>query len=128
MAIEAFTAMLKHCSQAMKNRIEEATNYETEIRNNPFILLETIKSKMFGQIRAKYEYNQVTDTLLQFFGTKQDHGESLIDYSARFKQAKDNVKSTLGTEFLHKFIETTDKYKNAGDGKEKTAVLTESWD
>ena len=112
----------------MKNRIEEATNYETEIQNNPFILLEAIKSKMFRQIQTKYKYNQVTDTLLQFFSTKQEHGESLIDYSMGFKQAKDNVKLTLGTGFLYKFIENTNKYKNACKGEEQKAVLADSWD
>ena len=59
---EAFTVILKHCSQIMKNRSEEVTNCETEIRNNPFKLLEAIKTKMFGQVQAKYKYNQVTDT------------------------------------------------------------------
>ena len=95
---EAFTVMLKHCSQAMKNRVKEASNYETDIRNNPFKLLEAIKTKIFGQVRAKYKYNQVTNMLLQFFSTKQEHGESLTVYIKQFKQARDNVKLTLGAD------------------------------
>ena len=67
---EAFTVILKHCSQAMKNRVKEASDCETDIRNDPFELLEAIKTEMFGQVRAKCECNQITDASLQFFSTK----------------------------------------------------------
>ena len=112
----------------MKNRVKEATNYEMEIRNNPFKLPKEIKTKMFGQVRAKYKYNQVTNTLLQFFGTKQEHGESLTECNKRFKQARDNVKSTLGIEFLHGFIKNTDKCNNVCEDKEQGTVLAKLWD
>ena len=55
--------------------------------------METIKLKMYGQVRAKYEYVQPTDTILQFLSLKQDHGESLIDYDKHFKQSVDNLKA-----------------------------------
>ena len=75
--------------------------------------METIKMKMYGQVRAKYEFVQPTDTILQFLSLKQDHGESLIEYSKRFKQSLDNLKAIFGKEFLSGYIEKTDDYKKS---------------
>ena len=57
----------------MQNRIEETSEFEAKIRNNPWEILSTIKLRMYGQVRAKYEYVQPTDTLIQFLTLKQDH-------------------------------------------------------
>ena len=97
----------------MYNRIEEVSNFESEIRNDPFKLLELIEMKMYGQMRAKYKYFQVTDTLLQFLTTKQDHREYLTDFAKRFKHTRDTMELILGKEFLHRFVRKTDKYFQA---------------
>ena len=47
-------------------------------------MLEVIKMKMYGQVRAKYKYTQVTDMLVQLINTKQEHGETLTEYAKRF--------------------------------------------
>ena len=74
---------------------------------------------MYGQVHAKYKYTQVTDTLVQFINTKQEHAESLVEYAKRFKQSKDNVKSILGPKFLSNFVENTDEYRELHKDKEK---------
>ena len=61
---KSYTLIFGYCNKTMQNRIEETTDFETIIRNDPFILLDTIKLKMYGQVRAKYEFVQPTDTLL----------------------------------------------------------------
>ena len=76
----------------MQNRIEEVGNFESEIRNDPFKLMKLIKLKMYGHVRAKYEYVQVTDTLLQFLTKKQDQGEQLTGFAKIFRQTRDNMK------------------------------------
>ena len=40
-------------------------------------------------------------------GTKQEDEELLIECTKRFKQAQDNVKSIVGTEWLEAFMELT---------------------
>ena len=87
-------------------------------------MLEEIKMKMYGQVRAKYKFSQVTDTLVQMIGTRQEHGEMLTDYAKRFKQSQDNVKSILGTKFLDNFIEHTDKYTKTNDSTINTKFST----
>ena len=103
----------------MKNRIEEDKIFDKDIQNNPFRILEEIKLKMYGQVRAKYEYTQVTDTLVQFINTKQEHPESLVEYAKRFKQSKDNVKSIQAPKFLSNFVKNTDEYWELHKDEEK---------
>ena len=89
---KAYTIIYGYCNQTMKNRIEEDKFFDKDIQNNTFRILEEIKLKMYGQVWAKYEYTQVTDTLVQFINTKQQHRELLTDYGKRFKQSRENVK------------------------------------
>ena len=80
----------------MQNRIEESAGFKADIQNNPFTLFKKIKLKMYGQVRAKYEFVQPTNTILQFLSLKQDHAEALVDYAKRFKQSVDNFKAIFG--------------------------------
>ena len=107
---KAYAIIFGYFNKTMQNRIEETSDFEEKIRNDPFLLLETIKLKMYGQVRAKYEYVQPTDTLLQFLSLKQDHGESIIEYSKRFKQNVDNLKAIFGKDLMNDYIEKMDEY------------------
>ena len=116
---KAYTLIYGYCNKTMQNRIEETTDFETIIRNDPFTILDTIKLKMYGQARAKYEFVQPTDTLQQFLSLKQDHGESLVEYTKRFKQSVDNLQAIFGKDFLNEYIEKTDEYKKSHDADDK---------
>ena len=119
---KSYTLIFGYCNKTMQNRIEETTDFETTIRNDPFILLDTIKLKMYRQVHAKYEFVQPTDTLLQFLSLKQDHGESLVDYTKIIKQSMDNLKAVFGKEFLSEYIEKTDEYK-----KQQMQMTRQHW-
>ena len=82
---------------------------------------------MYGQVRAKYEFVQPTDTLLQFLLMKQEHGESLVDYTKRYKQSVDNLKAIFGKEFLNNYIEKTDEYKKTADPDEQASLKKEAF-
>ena len=113
--IKAYAFIFGYCNKVMQNRIEEMSNFETEIRNDPVKLLEVIKEKMYDPARAKYEYVSLTESFVRLIvDTKQDKDESLIDYTKRFKQTKDILKQAVGEEFLYKFAERTQEYKDAG--------------
>ncbi len=91
----------------MKSRIEESSNFDTIICNNPIELLKAIKLNMYHPTRAKYEFVSATKVMLRLLSLEQEDGESLLDYTKRFKQAKDILKSTIGDEFLDQFMERT---------------------
>ena len=78
---KASTMTFGHCDKTIQHTIEECINFELEIRNDPFLLLEMIELKTCGQGRAKHEFVQPADTMMQFLSLKQDHGESLMDHT-----------------------------------------------
>ena len=95
----------------MKNRTQEQSNFESEIRNDPFKLLESIKEKMCDPARAKHEYASLTDAINRaLVDAKQSHGKDLIDYAKRFKQAKDIFKQTVGDNALNSFVENAKEH------------------
>ena len=96
-------------NKSMQSRIEETNDFEAKIRNDPWLLLDTIKLRMYGQVRVKYEYVQPTDTLIQFLTLKQEHGEDLRDYNKRFMQGQDNHKGIFGDKIMNDYISRTEK-------------------
>ena len=89
------------------------SNFDSEIRDNPFKLLDAIKNKMYDPARAKYECASLTESIVRaLLNTKQEFDEDLIDYTKRFKQAKDIFQQTVGDEILHKFVENAKDYKD----------------
>ena len=53
---KTYVIIFGFCNKSMQSRIEETSEFEAKIRNDPWLLLETIKLRMYGQVRAKYEY------------------------------------------------------------------------
>ena len=49
-----------------------------------------------------------------------------MDHTKRFEQAQDNVKSIMGKDWLHNFVENTEECINASDTNEQTALKEES--
>jgi len=55
---------------------------------------------------------------------KQQENESLLDYSKRFKQSRDILKSHVGNDILDKFIENTKEYHDETDTTKKEEMKT----
>ena len=51
----------------------------------------------------------------RLFSTKQEEEEPLIEHMKRFKQAQDDVKSIVGTEWLDEFVKSTEECINKTD-------------
>ena len=127
--IKAYALIFSYCNKVMQNRIEEMTDFDTQIRNDPIKLLEVIKEKMYDPARAKYEFVSLTEAFSRLIvETKQEKDESLIDYTKRFKQTKDILKQTVGNKVLQEFAERTQEYKEAGtDATKQDAIKKKSF-
>ncbi len=64
----------------------------------------------------------LTDALVRLLDVKQMEQENLTDYTKRFKQLRDVVKSQLGTKLLDKFMENQEDYRTATDTTAKDAI------
>jgi hypothetical protein len=126
--IKAFALIFSFCNKIMQNRIEEISDYETRVRDNPFELLAEIKRKMYDPARAKYEFVTLTESLRRILDCKQLEDESLVDYTKKFKQARDIMKDSVGDEILHKFVEKTSAYQAAaGDAATEQELKAKSF-
>ena len=75
------------------------------IEDDPFKLLEAIRQEALSFNKSKYEMAAVHATMKAFLTTRQKDAESLIDYSRRFKAARDVLTSHLGGPIiLTKFV------------------------
>jgi len=79
--IKAYALIFENCNKTMQSRIEECTDFETVIRDNPRVLLNEIKKKMYDPARAKYEFATLTESLRRILETKQDDDEGLVEYT-----------------------------------------------
>ena len=52
---KAHSMMFGHCNKTTQSRIAESSEFETKIRNDPWALMDAVKLRMCGQVRAKHE-------------------------------------------------------------------------
>lgn len=114
---KSYALILSYCSIVMKSCIEALPNYETEVKDNPIKLLESIQNKMHDPERNCYPYESVTEALQRVINMRQNEKESLIEYAKHHKQGMDIIKSQFGTSFLDEFTEKSAEYKVELDTK-----------
>ena len=83
-------------------------------------LLTEIKSKMYDPLRVKYSYAQLTEAFERVLQVTQNDDENLLEYTKRYKQARDIVKTTVGEGILTEFVKSTSAYKNLDKQEDKT--------
>src|SRR5210317_821031 len=125
--VKAYALIFSYCNKTIQNRIEESRDFEDEIRDDPLRLLEEIKMKMYDPARAKYEYVTLTQSLNRILNIKQEDDENLVEYTKRFKQARDIVHDTVGKDILHAFVEMTSEYQIETDEDERKKMKEESF-
>ena len=102
-----------YCSKAIQSRIEDHPEFETKIRDDPIMLLQTICILMHDTVRARYPYASLFDAVTRLLNMRQQEHEHLNEYVKCFKQARDVLRSHVGTEILNHFVTNTQEYRNA---------------
>jgi hypothetical protein len=95
--------------------VEQHAEFETKIEDDPIALLKAIKVLMHGGIQAQSPFMSMTEALQRFLNLRQFEGDQLLDYVKKFKEARDVMVPYLGEEFLYKFVEKTQEYKDLQD-------------
>jgi hypothetical protein len=93
---KAYSFLWDQCAQGMQTKIEENSRFDTEIKGDPIELLKTIKSYALNYHEHRYEMAIIFESLRLMINLKQKEGESLIDYTKRFKTAQDVMVSHIG--------------------------------
>ena len=94
---KAYGLLWERCTKGMQNKIEARTDYESKIKKNPVELLRAIKEHSLNFQETRYDMSIIYDSFRTFFGCKQKEGESLQDYTKRFRVAYEVLESHLGS-------------------------------
>ena len=93
-----------------------------------FKAFDKIKPKMCNPSKVKCPHMTLFEQLNRLLSTKQENEEAQIKCTKRFKWAQDNVKSIMGTEWLEKFVETTEECINETDNDTKKTLKDTSFE
>ena len=111
---KAFSFLIEHCSKGMKEKIQARSDYVTKIKNKPRELLKAIKQHALNFEETRYDMAIVHDAFKTMFSTVQKEGESLQDYTKRFKVAKEVLESHIGGPLiLSKIAKSMPNYKDS---------------
>ena len=76
--------------------------------------MKHLSEAMNVPVKETYPLATVTEVLLQLLYTRQKDKEDVLEYIKRFKQSWRIMRSHMGDEFLHHFIQNTAEYKELG--------------
>jgi hypothetical protein len=101
----AYALIYGQCSKAMQSKIQVRLDFESEIKGNPVALLVAIQEQAMSYQEHQYEMITIADSIQNMLNIRQRDDENLLDYTARYKSAKDLMESQIGGPIiLKKFI------------------------
>ena len=108
---KAFALLWERCAKVMQNKLVSRSDYDSVVYNDPIALLRAIKEHSPNYQETRYEMSIISDAFRAAFSTRQKEGESLQDYTRRFKTSTEILESRLGGPLiLAKYVQTMDKY------------------
>jgi hypothetical protein len=109
---KVYAFLWEQCAKGMQSKIESSEKFESEIKNNPIKLLECIKKYALNYHEHRYEMSIMSYALRSMILLKQKEGESLQDYTKRFKKSRAVPHSHIGgTTILSIYVEEMVEYK-----------------
>ena len=103
----------------MQNKVMEAPTFESDIWNDRIKLLEAIQVAMHTQVCGQYPFTTLTTVLERFLAVQQQDGEDALEYTKRFKQQRNIMKTQVGKDVLNTFTMHTPNYNVTGITKEQ---------
>jgi hypothetical protein len=107
----------------MQNKLVSRSAYDSGVYNDPIALLRAIKEHSLNYQETRYEISIISDAFRAAFSTRQREGESLQDYTRRFKTSTEILESHLGGPLiLAKYVQTMDKYYASDHDKTESLI------
>jgi hypothetical protein len=102
----------------MQDKIASRSDYDNVVYNDPIALLRAIKEHSLNYQDTRCEMSIISDAFRSQFTSKQKYGESLQDYTRRFKTSTEILESHLGGPLiLEKYVRTMTGYDKTNDSK-----------
>jgi hypothetical protein len=95
----------------MQNKIEARPYFKSDISDNPFNLLKAIKEHSTSYQENCYNMSVILDAMKTLLNRKHKEGETLQDYTKRFRIAREVLESHIGEPIiLTKIVKTIQGY------------------
>jgi hypothetical protein len=94
--IKAYALIWERCTKGMKNKIEARVEFATKIENDPIELLKAIKEHSQNFQEHRYNMSIILDSMRGLLNVKQKEGETLQDWTKRFRTAREVLESHFG--------------------------------
>ena len=82
---KAYALLWERCNKVMQNKVVSRSDYDSLVYNDPIKLLRAIKEHSLNYQETWYEMSIILDAFRAVWTAKQKEGESLQDYTRRFK-------------------------------------------
>jgi hypothetical protein len=82
---KAYALLWERCAKTKQDKIASRSDYDSVVYNNPIALLRAIKEHSLNYQDTRYEMSIISDAFRSLCTSKQKDGESLQDYTRRFK-------------------------------------------
>lgn len=114
--------LLGRCTKGMKERLKTRKDWELQTSKDPLELLRAIKEEAMSYQDHKYPAAIVLNAMSNLLNCKQQTGESLQDYTSRFKNFRDVMISQMGGPLVvTKMVEAQSGYLSGDPAKVKEA-------
>ena len=119
----------KFCDKELQIKIENRSDFESDVENNPIKLLTAIHELMHTISHEKLilPYETLWTTLAQLFEIKQNKDQKLSDYYETMKAFGSQVRKYFNDDFLDQFVSNLDEYKNTKILTEQDALKKGAW-
>ena len=115
---KAYALLWERCNKAMQDKIASRSDYDSLVYNDPIQLLRAIKEHSLNYQDTRYEMSIISDAFRSLFMSKQKDGESLQDYTRRFKMSTEILESHVGGPIiLEKYVKTMTGYDSTNVSK-----------
>ena len=123
----AYSLIWERCTRAMQSKIEQRTDFNEKIYNDPIELIKAIKEHALNYQETKYSMEIIDDALIHFLLLKQKD-DPLHEYVKKFKTAKEVAELHLGGPIiLLKYMKTLRDYDEK-DNKKIKELQEKSWE
>ena len=119
--VNAYGLIFAQCNKSLQSKIRGKEDFEEKIKNNPIELLRAIEMNATSYQDKRCEMKIVAEAMRTLMNTRQQEKESLVDYTGRFKSARDIFKDQIGGPLIiTKYIKANKKDDNDDDEKNES--------
>ena len=112
----------------MHSRVLSNKDYESKIKGDPIELIKCIKKLSLNAQDSRYQPSITFDSMKAFLACRQREGESLQDYTRRFKTTRDVMVTQVGDKIKLKQVMKSIEGWDDNDATQDDEYKKNAWD